>query len=89
MADIADATPRPWMRGLYMALFILFFAVAETVLVLVAVVQFGWLIAYRAPNPKITAFGASLSDWLRQVGRYQAAATEEKPFPWGDWPKPR
>ena len=77
---------RPWMRGVYMALFLLFFAVAETVLTLVAVVQFGWMLAYRAPQPDLRRFGVALGAWLAEVARFQSGETEEKPFPWGDWP---
>lgn len=80
------AAPRDWARGLYALVFILLFAVAETLLTLLAVLQFGWLIVYRAPNPQLKAFGASLGAWMAQVARFQAADSEAKPFPWAPWP---
>ena len=85
-ADAASA-PRPWARGLFSLAFILLFALAETLLTVLAIVQFGWLLLYRTPNPQLRAFGASLGAWMAQVARFQAAQTEDKPFPWGDWPK--
>lgn len=79
---------RPWMRGVFMLVFAILFAVSETVLLVIAVIQFGWLLAYRAPQPALARFGSSLAKWLAQVARYQTAVAEERPFPWSDWPKP-
>lgn len=76
-----------WPRAAFMVAFAILFAIAETVMLLVAVLQALWLAFAKAPNPRIKAFGASLAAWLAQAGRYQACATEEKPFPWADWPK--
>ena len=78
---------RPWMRGVYMIIFLVLFAVAETVLTLVALLQFGWLIVYRQPQEALTRFGAALGRWLDEVARYQSARSEIRPFPWSDWPK--
>lgn len=85
-ATPAAEAPRPWVRGLYMLIFVVFFAVAETVLALLALVQFGWMVAYREPQPTLKSFGAAMAKWLEQVVRFQTAATEDKPFPWAPWP---
>jgi hypothetical protein len=85
----APATaPRPWMRGVYMIVLAILFAIAETVLLAVAVIQFAWMIVYRDRQPALASFGAALGAWLREVARYQSAQTEQRPFPWADWPKP-
>lgn len=86
-APEAAAAPRPWARGLFSLAFIVMFAVAETLLTVLAVVQFLWLMLYRAPNAQLRGFGASLGAWMAQVARFQSAQTEDKPFPWGEWPK--
>ncbi len=83
----ATDAPRPWARGLFALIFIVLFAVAETLLTIVAVVQFGWMLFYRAPNARLRDFGVSLGAWMAQVARFQAAQSEDKPFPWADWPK--
>lgn len=85
----APAEPRPWLRGVFMVIFVVVFAVAETVLAVIALVQFGWMIAYRKPHPMLRRFGDSLSQWIAGIVRFQTAATEAKPFPWGEWPAPR
>lgn len=75
-----------WMRGLFMIIFTFFFAIAETVLFVTAVVQFFWAVFSGAPHPGIRKFGTELADWLQHVVAYQTFATEERPFPWAPWP---
>ena len=83
----ADARTR-WLRGLFMLLFLIFFGVAETLLGLLALLQFLWLIVTGGPNDMLRRFGASLALWLAEAARFQACVTEEKPFPWKPWPDP-
>jgi hypothetical protein len=75
------------IRGLQMLIFAILFAIAESVLAVVALLQLGWLLATGAPNPAITRFGRSLALWLRAVGEFQSCATDAKPFPWTEWPR--
>ncbi len=75
-----------WLRGLFMLLFIILFGIAETVLALMAVVQFFWLLFAKEPNAFLRDFGASLGRWMRDVANFQTGGTEEKPFPWKNWP---
>ena len=32
-------------------------------------------------------FGANLAEFIRQIGRYLTFASDERPFPFADWPK--
>ncbi|CUH63773.1 hypothetical protein TG4357_00882 [Thalassovita gelatinovora] len=73
-----------WMRLLYMIIFAVLFGVSETILALGAILQFGFLLFTRKRNEKIAEFGATLSDWMRDVARFQTAVTEDKPFPWSE-----
>lgn len=75
----------PWIRGLWMLVFAFLFEVAKFVLVVCAVVQFGWLLFTREKNPHIAAFGTQLGDWLVKTARFQTAASDQKPFPWAPW----
>jgi len=75
-----------WKRGLFMLLFAIAFGIGQIVLNAIAVVQFLWLLFTREPNRRLSQFGLSLSKWLAEVAQFQCCATEEKPFPWRDWP---
>lgn len=86
--SLGDEVPSIWMRGLVMIAMAIFFAIAETLLFAMAVVQFFWVLFAKEKNVAISDFGASLSDWISQVVKFQTFATEDRPFPWGDWPKP-
>lgn len=74
-----------WMRGLFMVIFAVFFGLAETVLFVVALVQFLWMLFTKEKNQGLADFGQSLGRWLRRVADFQTGATDDKPFPWGNW----
>jgi hypothetical protein len=78
---------RLWPRGAIMLAFLVLTAVAETVLAIITVLQAGWLGVTGAANPRVTRFGADLGTWLRDVARFQSCATEDRPFPWAEWPR--
>jgi hypothetical protein len=71
-----------WLRGLFMLLFMIGFAVGQWLLNFLALVQFVWLLLAREPNQFIARFGNSLSIWLAEIGRFLTCATDDKPFPW-------
>ena len=75
-----------WMRGLFMLLFMIGFALGQWLLNLLAVVQFVWLLLARERTQFIASFGNSLSIWLAAVGRFLTCAADHKPFPWAPWP---
>jgi hypothetical protein len=75
-----------WMRGVFMLILIIGFAVGQWLLNLLALVQFLWFLFVREPNEFLARFGNSLSIWLAEVGRFLTCATDEKPFPWRAWP---
>ena len=74
-----------WMRGLFMLIFAALFAVAETVLLVVTVIQFFWMLFAKEKHEGLAGFGVSLSHWISATVRFQTAASEEKPFPWAKW----
>jgi len=83
--DEYKAATSIWMRGLFMVIFAVFFGLAETVLFVIALVQFLWMLFAKEKNQALADFGVSLGLWLSQVAAFQTAATDEKPFPWGKW----
>ncbi|MEE9428786.1 MAG: DUF4389 domain-containing protein [Paracoccaceae bacterium] len=74
-----------WMRGLMMVILALMFALAETILGVVAVVQFLWMLFNKEKNALLMDFGRDIGNWLRDVALFQAGTTDEKPFPWAKW----
>ena len=75
-----------WLRGVFMILFGLLYSLAGTVLVVMAVLQFIFVLIDSAPNTRLLSFGRSLGSYVQQVVNFQTFNTEEKPFPFSDWP---
>ncbi len=75
-----------WIRGLIMIAFAIFFAVARTLLMALAVVQFLWVVITKETNVAIADFGTSMSKWVAGVTKFQTFASDERPFPWAPWP---
>lgn len=75
-----------WIRGLFMLLFMTLFNVAAVVVGAVAVLQFAWKLIAGATNPRLLRFGEDLGRYFYQIMRFLTFNTEEKPFPFADWP---
>jgi len=75
-----------WARALYLVFFLIAFGFGETVLGMLAVTQFVWLLVTGEPNPVLRRFGASLALWFADVVRFLAGASDDRPFPWREWP---
>lgn len=69
-------------RIVYMIVFMVLFAIAETLLWAVTLAQMLWLLIYGQPNDHVAEFGARLGVWMKRVVLYQSGTTDEKPFPW-------
>ena len=88
-ADNEEQTNGPsiWIRALYMLLFALIFHLAEAVIGLVMVVQFILKAATGDTNSNLLNFGEQLSQYLAEIVQFQTFNTEDKPFPFGQWPQ--
>ncbi len=72
-----------WARLLHVILVAILASLAQTVLNVMAVVQFIIMATGRGkPNDQIAHFGKSLGDWLAKAARFQTASSEDKPWPW-------
>jgi len=83
-----EETDSIWMRLLYMILIAIMINFAQTVLVVVTVVQFIIMVlSNRKPNERLSDFGTDLGIWIAKAARFQTAASEVKPWPWTelDW----
>ena len=75
-----------WSRGLYMVLMAIAFGIAEALLLIVAIFQFISALFTREISTQLHEFGANLSEYAFQIARFVTFQTEEKPFPFADWP---
>ncbi len=89
---MADTTPvisgkrNNWVRGLLMLLMAVAFHMSGMLLALGAIVQFVLALLSDGPNARLRAFGRSLGLYLGQIADFVSFATEDVPFPFGDWP---
>ncbi|WP_372874039.1 DUF4389 domain-containing protein [Pseudomonas sp.] len=77
------------LRILWMVVFVIVWQLAELVLGGVVLLQLGYRLFYGAPSASLLGFGDSLSQYLAQIGRFGTFNTEEKPWPFADWPTPQ
>lgn len=82
----SDTTREPILqRLLYIILIALMLSFASTVLTALTVIQFIVSAASKGePNERLADFGTDLGIWMAKAARYQAAASEVKPWPWTD-----
>lgn len=76
-----------WLRFLFMVLFAIILGVVGYVMTAVVVLQFIWGLVTGEGNDKLRQFGSSLSQYIYQTLRFLSYNTEEKPFPFADWPE--
>lgn len=77
------------LRVLWMLLFVIVWQLAELVLGAVVLLQLGYRVFYGAPSASLLGFGDSLSQYLAQIGRFGTFNSDEKPWPFADWPTPQ
>jgi hypothetical protein len=75
-----------WKRGLFMLLFAVFYGIAEVVLIAVIIFQFLLKLLTGDTNSRLLELGQNLTTYIYQVLQFQAFNSEEKPYPFGDWP---
>ncbi len=76
------------LRILWMLVFTCAWKIAELVLAVVVVLQLGYRLFYTAPSASLLSFGDSLSQYVAQIGRFGTFNSDEKPWPFADWPTP-
>ncbi len=74
-----------WMRGLMMLVIGLLSKLALTVVGVVALVQFVWMLFAKEKNPMLMDFGEDLGEWLSEATSFLSGTTEDKPYPWRKW----
>ena len=76
-----------WERLCYMALFGVIGYFAFWTMILLAIIQFIFHIISDEPNDDLVGFSANLSTFLKEIAAYMTFVSNEKPFPFGPFPK--
>ena len=76
-----------WLRFLFMALFVIIAFAASYVVLLLIIVQFVFALFSGNSDEKLRVFGASLSKYLFQILSFLTYNSEQKPYPFADWPE--
>jgi len=76
-----------WIRLFFMILFALALQVASIVMTALVVVQFLFALIAGNDNVQLRKFGDSLSIFIFDTLQFLIYNSEEKPFPFADWPE--
>jgi len=75
-----------WIRAAYMLLFCLLLAAARLVVSLVIAVQFVFVLVAGSDNHNLRKLGQGLGKWIYQALMFLTFNSDEKPFPFDEWP---
>lgn len=91
MNDAQDRAQRESiiLRVLWMLVMLVVWQLAELLLAGLVLVQLVYRLVYGAPSLSLMNFGDSLSQYLAHIGRFGTFHSDQKPWPFADWPTPR
>ena len=75
-----------WIRFAYMLLFTVLLMAARLVITLVVVVQFLLVLLIGSDNENLRNLGQGLAKWVYETVMFLTFNSEEKPFPFNEWP---
>ncbi len=78
-----------WLRTLYVVAFFLVYRVIDLLLLLLTVVQWFFRLFTGQPQAELAVFATALGVYVQQIVHYLAGSSEEKPYPFQDWPAVR
>lgn len=96
-ADIIEQTPRPsryqhlrctqtWLRAVFMLLFVVLLNLVAYVMIAVVILQFIWSLFTGEINQKLRDFAWTQARYCYQILLFLSYNTDDKPFPFADWP---
>src|SRR5690606_11586995 len=77
---------RHWLRLVFMLLFAALLQVASIIMWVLVVLQFVFSLITGQDNINLRRFAYSLSTYIYQTLKFLTYSSEEKPFPFADWP---
>lgn len=75
-----------WLRTLFIVAFFIVYRVSDVVLMLLTVAQWLFQLFTGKVNESLAGFGDSLGRYVQQIVAYLSGASEEKPYPFQEWP---
>ncbi|MFT6429453.1 MAG: hypothetical protein ACJAXR_002267 [Halopseudomonas sp.] len=75
-----------WLRVIYTLLLALAWQVTELLLIAITLLQLGFRLFTGEAKPRLIGFGNSLSQYAWQIGRYVTFVSDQKPWPFMEWP---
>jgi hypothetical protein len=82
-------TRSTWIRGLFMLLFIAVYGMAEALLGAILLFQFVSLLLTRQTNSRLRDFSRQLCAFLYEIALYLSFNSDDKPYPFGPFPRGR
>ena len=76
----------PWIRLLYILLFVVIFNLMEAATYVVLVVQFVFHLFTGKPNARLSDLGSSLASYARELIVFLTYRSDDLPYPFGPWP---
>ena len=76
-----------WLRLVFMLIFAAILQVASIVMWVLVIAQFIFSLVTGVDNLNLRRFGYSLSVYIFDTLKFLTYASEEKPFPFADWPQ--
>lgn len=80
-------SPEHWLRLLFMLLFAVILYVAGIVMVFLVAVQFLFALITGRDNTNLRQMGDSLSRFIYDALQFLTYNSQEKPFPFAEWPE--
>lgn len=81
-------SPDLWIRLIYMLIFWLLSFIARVVIGIVAFIQFFVVLFSGETNKNLKDLGEGIASWTQQNYRFLCFASDQKPYPFQDWPAP-
>ena len=81
------SSSKHWLRLVFMLLFAALLQLASLVMWILVAVQFVFSLITGEDNLHLRRFGHSLSTYIYDVLKFLCYSSEEKPFPFADWPE--
>jgi len=78
-----------WLRSLFMVLFLVIYRFVDILVILVAISQWLYMLLTGDASASLSRFAGGLGAYVAQIIGYLSYNTEEKPFPFNDWPPTR
>lgn len=76
-----------WLRLIFMLVFAAVLQIASIVMWVLVIAQFIFSLITGEDNINLRKFGHSLSIYIFDTLKFLTYASEEKPFPFADWPR--